>query len=207
MIDKVLRLPKEQVLAPIALRVLHSVHPTAITLVAAGVGLGAAVAAWQQAYIVGLALWLLNRTLDGLDGTVARINGKQSDLGGYLDILLDFVVYAALPLGLALSIGSSAAYISLAVLLAAFYINSGSWMYLAMLLEKRNRGAAAGGELTSVTMPGGLIEGTETIVFFALFLLFPQWIAPLFVLMTLLVLFTAGQRLLWATRNLGSHGT
>ncbi|MBK8027251.1 MAG: CDP-alcohol phosphatidyltransferase family protein [Chloroflexi bacterium] len=28
--------------------------------------------------------------MDGLDGTVARISGRQSDLGAYLDIVLDF---------------------------------------------------------------------------------------------------------------------
>jgi phosphatidylglycerophosphate synthase len=202
MIDKVLRYPKERVLEPVALRLLQGVHPNAITIIACGVGIAAAVAVWQQAYAPALALWLLNRVLDGLDGTVARLMNKQSDFGGYLDIVLDTVVYAAIPVGLALGMSTNAVYLALAFLLASFYINGASWMYLAALLEKRNNGATARGELTTVTMPGGLIEGTETIVFYTLFLLFPGALVPLFVVMGALVLVTAAQRVVWAVRHL-----
>ncbi|GAB4212138.1 MAG: CDP-alcohol phosphatidyltransferase family protein [Roseiflexaceae bacterium] len=200
MVDKVLRYPKEQILTPLARGPLRALHPTAVTLLACAVGLATALAAWQQLYIPALVLWLLNRTLDGLDGTLARVHGRQSDLGGYLDILLDVLVYAAVPFGLALGVGTPAAFLSLALLLGSFYINGASWMYLAALLEKRNQGAKAGGELTTVTMPGGLIEGTETVVFYALFLLFPSALVPLFGLMALLVGVTTLQRLVWAIR-------
>jgi phosphatidylglycerophosphate synthase len=202
MIDKVLRSPKEQLLTPVAARLLRSIHPTTITIVAFGVGVVAAVAAWQQAYVVALALWALNRVLDGLDGTVARMHGKQSDLGGYLDIVLDITVYALIPLALAFGINSADVYMSLAFLLGTFYVNGASWMYLAALLEKRRHGAAMQGELTTVTMPGGLIEGTETIIFYTLFLLLPVYLPALFTIMGVLVIFTAGQRLVWASRHL-----
>jgi hypothetical protein len=71
-------------------------------------------------------------------------------------------------------------------------------MYLAAMLEKRNAGAASRGETTSVTMPAGLIEGAETIVFYTLFLLFPNALVLLFSLMATLVLVTASQRVGWA---------
>ena len=58
------------------------------------------------------------------------------------------------------------------------------------------------GELTSVTMPSGLIEGVETIVLFTLFLLFPAALVPLFSLMAVLVMVTVGQRMFWAKRHL-----
>jgi phosphatidylglycerophosphate synthase len=202
MIDKVLREPKEYVLSPLVRGPLRLIHPIAVTLLAAAVGLAAALAAWQGAYGAALALWLLNRTLDGLDGTLARIAGRQSDLGAYLDIVLDHVVAAALAIGLALAAGTADAYLALAALLASFYVNGATWMYLAALLEKRRAGAAARGELTSVTMPAGLIEGSETIVFYALFLLLPGALVPLFWLMTALVLVTAGHRAVWAAREL-----
>ncbi len=202
MIDKVLRSPKEQVLKPVARHPLRVIHPTAITLVAFGVGVAAAAAAWQQAYVLALGLWALNRILDGLDGTVARLHKKQSDLGGYLDIVLDIVVYALVPLALALSVDTREVYLALALLLGSFYINGASWMYLAALLEKRKHGAHKQGEMTTVTMPGGVIEGTETIIFYSLFLLFPGALVPLFGAMAVLVLITAAQRLVWSTRNL-----
>lgn len=201
MIDKNLRRSKELLMAPLAAP-LRTVHPNLVTAAACLFGLACAVAAAQGAYPLAIGLWIVNRILDGLDGTLARLAGKQSDLGGYLDIVLDTVVYAAIPFGLALHNGTAAAFSALALLLASFYINGATWMYLAALLEKRNSGAAAQGELTTVTMPGGLIEGAETVLLYSLFLLLPQMLTPLFILMAVLTLITAGQRVLWAMRAL-----
>ncbi len=202
MLDEVLRVPKEAILAPLARGPLRRLHPTAVTIAAAVAGVAAGVAAWQGAFLPALGLWLLNRVLDGLDGTLARSTGRQSDLGAYLDIVLDHVVYIAVPLGLALAAGTPAAALALALLLASFYLNGAGWMYLAALLEKRNAGAAARGELTTVTMPGGLIEGAETMVLYTLFLLLPGALVPLFGLMAALVLLTVIQRVAWAVRHL-----
>ena len=202
MIDKALRVLKESALAPLVRGPLRRVHPTVVTVAAAVLGIAAAVAAWQGAYLLALGPWVANRVLDGLDGTLARITGQQSDLGAYLDIVLDHVVYVAVPLGLALGDGTSAAYLALTLLLASFYINGASWMYLTALLEKRSVGAQARGELTTVTMPAGLVEGAETVVLFTLFLLFPGALVPLFGLMATLVVITAAQRVAWAVRAL-----
>lgn len=202
MIDKALRAPKETLLTPLMRGPLRRLHPTTVTIGAAVVGVAAAAAAWQGAYLLALGLWAANRVLDGLDGTLARITGQQSDLGAYLDIVLDHVAYVAVPLGLALAAGTPAAYLALALLLASFYVNGATWMYLAALLEKRSVGAQARGELTTVTMPTGLVEGAETVVLYTLFLLFPGALVPLFGLMAVLVLLTAGQRVAWAARAL-----
>lgn len=202
MIDKALREPKETAMALLVRGPVRRIHPTAVTIVAAGAGLAAAVAAWQGAFWPALGLWALNRALDGLDGTLARLTGRQSDLGAYLDIVLDHVVYAAIPLGLAMADGGAQAFLALAALLSSFYVNAASWMYLAAILEKRQAGAAARGELTGVTMPAGLVEGAETVLFYTLFLLFPGAIAPLFWLMAALVAATAAQRVAWAARTL-----
>jgi hypothetical protein len=51
-------------------------------------------------------------------------------------------------------------------------------------------------------MPAGLIGGTETIIFYSLFLLWPLYLVPLYLLMAGLVLVTVGQRLVWASRHL-----
>lgn len=202
MVDKLLREPKEQLLGAFVRGPLRNVHPTAVTIIAAAVGLATAAAAWQGAYLIALGLWALNRVLDGLDGTLARLTGRQSDLGAYLDVLLDHVVYAAVPLGLAVAAGTPEAMLAYAVMLASFYVNAASWMYLAAILEKRQSGAAARGELTTVTMPAGLVEGAETVVLYTLFLLFPGALVPLYWLMAILVAVTVGQRLVWAVREI-----
>ncbi|GAC1546734.1 MAG: CDP-alcohol phosphatidyltransferase family protein [Herpetosiphon sp.] len=202
MVDKILRKPKEQALTPLAAGPLRDVHPTVLTLLAFAVGTAAAFMVWHQHYAFGVGLWLLNRAIDGLDGTVARVMDKQTDFGGYLDILLDTVVYAIIPVALVLSRPSNGAWIAVALLLSSFYINTASWMYLAALLEKYNAGASSNKELTTVTMPGGLIEGTETVVFYTLFIVFPAIIVPLFMLMSILVFATIAQRVYWAGNHL-----
>ena len=203
MLDPFLRGTKDRILLPVARGVGRSVSPNAVTVASAAVGLGAAWMASREAWGAALALWLGGRVLDGVDGTLARATGKQSDFGGYLDILLDFVVYAAVPIGVAAGVEPEARTLfALAWLLGAFFVNSASWMYLAAVLEKRAQGAGARGEQTSVTMPTGLIEGTETIVFYSLFLLFPAHAATLFLAMAALVGINIAQRLAWAARHL-----
>ncbi len=202
MIDKALRVPKEELLAPVASRFLRHVHPTTVTFLAFGAGVASGVAVWQQAYGAGISLWLLNRVLDGLDGTVARVHDKQSDLGAYLDIVLDTMIYVLIPSAIVLGAPSQAGWFSLLFLLISFYVNAASWMYLAGLLEKRSLGAESQSELTTITMPDGLVEGAETVLFFTLFLVFPAAHVYLFVLMAALVFATIAQRLIWATRHL-----
>lgn len=205
MLDERLRPLKERVLLPAANAIGARVHPTVVTIAGLLMGLAAATAAAYGAYRIGLALWIANRVLDGLDGTLARAHGTQSDLGGYVDIVVDFVVYAAVPLGLVLGVSHDArATLAVAALamVASFFVNAASWMYLAAILERRGLGAAARGEMTTITMPGGLVGGTETVVFYLLFFALPGMLVPLFALMTLLVMLTIVQRLLWAWRHL-----
>jgi len=166
---------KDRVLAPVAQTIGHNVSPLAISLIA---------------------------FVAGLDGTLARLQGRSSDLGAYLDLLLDFAVYAALPIALVLGQPSLPRLVALGFLLGTFYLNAASWMCLAAILERRGRGAATSGERTRVTMPPGLVAGTETILFYTAFMLWPAQAAPLLVIMSGLVLVGVVQRVLWAHHHL-----
>lgn len=201
MFDHLLREFKDRLLAPVAM-LLRGVPPNLISVVALLLGLGAAVAAARAQWGLGLALWLANRITDGLDGTVARVAERQTDFGGYLDILLDFVVYAAIPVGLAVSSVERPVLLWAIALEGIFFVNACSWMFLSAVLEKRASGARVTGELTTVTMPPALVAGFETVVFYSLFFLFPQKLALLFGIMTTLVGINVIQRLLWARRVL-----
>mmetsp|Transcript_23189 Transcript_23189/g.25756 ORF Transcript_23189/g.25756 Transcript_23189/m.25756 type:complete len:166 (-) Transcript_23189:153-650(-) len=165
MFDDYLRSGKDAVFLPIA-KLFSAFHPIYITLFALVIGIASAYAAAFKWYTLALVLWLLNRILDGLDGAVARFSDTQSDFGGYLDIVCDFIVYAYLPVGLAYSAQSNDLWLVLSFMEGAFFINAGAWMYLSAILEKRNSGASTTGELTTITMPRGLVGGFETIVFF-----------------------------------------
>lgn len=201
MFDHLLRGLKDRLLAPLA-RLLRGVSPNLLSVIALVFGLAAAVAAARGEWSLGLALWLANRVTDGLDGTVARLAETQTDFGGYLDILLDFVVYAAVPVGFAFQSADRSVPLWAAALEGAFFVNACSWMYLSAVLEKRASGAAATGELTTVTMPPALVAGFETVVFFSLFFLFPDRLPLLFALMASLVGINIVQRLVWARRVL-----
>jgi phosphatidylglycerophosphate synthase len=203
-IDRALRRRTEVVLAPVARLAPRRVHPTAITVAAVVPGLGAAVAAGAGEPVLAVALWLLNRMLDGLDGAVARQAGRRSDLGAYADIVLDVVVYAAIPIGIAVGRDSRAGWIAAAVLLGAFYVNAIAWSYLSALLERRGAGAGARGEVTAVTMPAGLVEGAETVVLFAVALAVPGWSVAVMWAMAAAVLVGVAQRAVAASRTLGA---
>lgn len=198
MLDHTLRGYKDHLLWPLA-RVLGQISPTILTLLAMVVGLAAAALAAQHMYMLALVLWLANRILDGLDGAIARLHRRQTDFGGYLDILADFVVYAAMPIGLFLGRATVELSLSLALLLGSFYINAASWMYLSAILEKRR---AETDKLTTVTMPAGLVGGAETILAYSVFLLWPGGLRWSFLTMAALVMMGVLQRLWWARRRL-----
>lgn len=203
MLDLRLRPAKDRVLEPVAERLSRHVGPVAVTAASLGVTLVAAGLAATGRPLLALAAWLAGRLLDGLDGPVARRRGTASDLGGYLDMLADTIGYAAVPLGVAAGVDEPITWIAVSVLLGAFFVNAISWSYLAAVLEKRGAGASLTGEATTITMPPALIEGTETIVLFGLFVALPQWAAWLFAVMAALVAVNVVQRVAWARRNVG----
>lgn len=198
MLDSTMRPLKDRLLAPVARTPLVRLHPVAISTVGLGASLAAAVAAWQLMPVLAVSLWLFGRVADGMDGVVARAGGRSSDVGGLLDFVFDTVGYAAIPLGLAFGIDDRATWIATAVLLATFYVNAVSLGYVAALLEKRSLGAVAQGQPTSATLPRGLVEGTETIVFFTLALAFTDAATTIWWVMAAAVLVTAGERVRWA---------
>ncbi|MEO0561500.1 MAG: CDP-alcohol phosphatidyltransferase family protein [Chloroflexota bacterium] len=202
MLDRNLRVYKEELLTPVADNALRRVHPTTLTLIGFAFGIGAGLAAWQGLYVLGFGLWALNRIFDGLDGTVARRYNKQTDLGGYIDIMLDDVIYVFVVFMMALGVNSLAGYIAVGALIASYRVNVTSWLYLSTVLEKRQQGAKSNKEMTSVTMPPGLIEGTETVVAYFIFFALPGQMVWLFWAFTVLVTITAAQRMVWAVRNL-----
>ncbi len=204
MFDEWFRIWKERWLSPVARAFAPWITPFHLTLTGFLFGVASAAAASQERWTLACVLWILNRVFDGVDGTLARVRQRQSDFGGYLDILLDFVVYAAVPLGIALAIDTRASWLVLAILQATFFVNAASWMYLAAVLERRGQGASSRGEMTTVTMPRGLVAGTETVIFYTLFLVWPQHFVVLASIMAAGVCIGITQRLVWAARHLRS---
>jgi len=126
-------------------------------------------------YDLALTVILINRLLDGLDGAIAKQLGI-TDLGGYLDIVLDFIFYAAVVFGFALARPQDAAYA--AFLIFSFVGTGSSFLAFAILAAKHRTITEIRGK-KSLYYLGGLTEGAETIVVFVLFCLFPGYFAPI----------------------------
>ncbi|RCX03435.1 CDP-alcohol phosphatidyltransferase family protein [Marinomonas foliarum] len=125
---------------------------------------------------LALVLVVINRVMDGLDGAVARIQGP-TDLGGYLDITLDFIFYSAVVFGFALMNPLENA-LAASFLIFSFMGTGSSFLAFAIMAEKRNIERLEYGR-KSLYFLGGLAEGAETIAFLILICMLPNYFAVL----------------------------
>ncbi|MBX3572689.1 MAG: CDP-alcohol phosphatidyltransferase family protein [Mesorhizobium sp.] len=186
---------------------LHAagISANAITLSAFAIGAAAALAIALGALWTGLILILVSRLGDGLDGAVAKRAGR-TDLGGYLDIVLDFAFYGMIPLAFVI-LDPAANGIPGALLIAVFYANGASFLAYAAIAEKRGLAGNARGP-KSLFFTTGLAEATETIAVFVAFCLFPDWFAILAYAFAALTAYTALSRVVLAWRQFGeTNGT
>jgi len=144
-----------------------------------------------------LVVILLNRLIDGLDGAIARLDGS-TPFGGYLDIVCDMAFYAAVPFGFALANSDNALWSAL--LLASFVCTAASFLGRAIMAAQQGEPDDGARGTKSFFHSAGVIEGSETILAFVLFCLFPAafpWLAGAF---AMLCFWTAGARVLGAYR-------
>jgi len=163
------------------------------------IGMLALVAIAQQAYFLGLAAIVVSRLCDGLDGAVAR-QTAPTDRGGFLDITLDFVFYASIPMAFALADPVRNA-LAAAVLLAAFVGTTSSFLAYAVMAGKRGQVSTAYPNKSLVFL-GGLTEATETYVMFAAMCIWPQHFAPLAYAFAAACAITTATRVWWGYSTL-----
>lgn len=168
-----------------------------VTLIGLGFGLAASSAILAGHFLLAVALILASRMADGLDGAVARAHGV-TDFGGYLDIVCDFIFYAAIPLAFVL-FDPGANAVAGAVLLASFYVNGASFLGYAILAEKKKMRSESHG-VKSLYFTGGLLEGAETIALFVAICLWPAWFAPLAYVFAALCCVTTFARMVLAAK-------
>ncbi len=166
------------------------VPPLALTGAGWLAGVGACVSAGLGAWSAALVLWLANRVFDGLDGPLARQH-EATELGGFLDIVADFSIYAGFVVGVA--VDRPQARLACVALLSAYYVSGTAFLALSSLRERRGSSVGDGRSLRFV---GGLAEGTETVIVYILFCLLPGQAELIAWLFTAAVAITAGQRVL-----------
>jgi phosphatidylglycerophosphate synthase len=172
MIDAQLRKVIDPPLASIA-QSLHGTNITAnqVTIMGFLLGLTAIPLLMQHHYLAALAIIVLNRIADGLDGAIARERGI-TDFGGYLDIVLDFIFYSAVIFGFCLAQPEQAVYG--AFLIFSFIGTGSSFLTLSIFAAKRKISTNRRGT-KSIYYLGGLTEGAETILVLVTMCLLPHW--------------------------------
>ena len=152
---------------------------------------------YLEFFFLAIFFLILNRICDGLDGVMARLT-VPTYLGAYLDIVFDFIIYSAFILifGL-LDTGN----IVISCLLLFSYICTGT-TFLAQAVIQPKLDLIQKDESLDIDIPksiyysAGLIEGSETILFMILCLLFPNLYFFFGLIITILCLLTALSRIL-----------
>jgi len=191
------------------------VTPDRLTVAGLALGLGSAVAAGLTLWWPALALWLVSRVLDGLDGSLARrrravsaqgdadpgSGAAPSEAGGFLDIVCDFVVYGATVFGVA--VGASAAFDApwwpFALVLLTYYVNGTAFLAFSSIAERTGRRIDDG---RSFSFLGRVAEGTETIVVHSVWLVVPFLAWQIAVVWAIFVAASAVQRIVVGYRSL-----
>ncbi len=188
MFDRQIQKYTQKPLQYIAKLFLKFISPNHMTLIGFSFGVSMCLSIIIDQYLIAIIFLFLNRFSDGLDGAMARLQ-NPTPLGGYLDIVLDFLIYG----GFVLSFGITEQNNTLLSMILLFcYIGTGSTFLakaaiLPSLTTQNINEEIPKGFYYAV----GLVEGTETIVFMFLCLLFPSsfiYLASIFVLLCIITI-------------------
>jgi phosphatidylglycerophosphate synthase len=150
-----------------------------------------------HSYFLAILFLFLNRLCDGLDGVMAR-QTSPSPLGAYLDIILDFIIYAAFVLVFSLE---NEINLLTGVFLLFTYICTGTTFLTQAIIQPQLDYSQQQDNVEdeipkSFIYASGLIEGTETIFFMFLCLIMPKAFPILGFLFSVLCLITAIARVI-----------
>lgn len=198
MFDTQMRSLVERPLNVVALRLARAgLSADCLTLSGVLVALGAAAAILGDHLPLALALIAASRIFDGLDGAVARVNGPTA-WGGYLDSLADYVFYISIPVAFGLAHPEN--LVPALLLVASFTITAVSFLAFAAIAALQPS-TINGSESKAFIYSIGLMEGSETIGFFVLFCLFPEYFGTLAFTFAALCLLTVVQRVWLASKK------
>ncbi len=152
----------------------RGVHPNTLTILGFLIGISTIPLIAYGYFLPAFFALILNRLLDGLDGAVARAK-SLSDLGGFLDIVSDFIVYSSIPFAFVLYDATYGVWSSF--LIFSFMGATSSFLAYAIMSAKQEKKPCAKRGLKSFHYLGGISEGFETFLALAIVCLFP-WSFP-----------------------------
>ena len=188
MLDRQIQKYTQKPLQYVAKLFLKFISPNQMTLIGFSFGVLMCLSIIIDQYLIAIIFLFLNRLSDGLDGAMARLQ-TPTPLGGYLDIVLDFLIYG----GFVLSFGITEENNTfLSMILLFCYIGTGStFLAKAAILPSLTNQNLNEEIPKSFHYAVGLIEGTETIIFMFFCLLLPSlftYLASIFILLCLITI-------------------
>ena len=168
-------------------------HADVLTIVAFVIGLTALPLLAFGHHGWALTAIALNRFFDGIDGALARLT-SATDRGAFLDISLDFLFYASVPLGFAIFDPQANALAATCLLFS--FIGTGSTFLAYSLIAERRGLSAPHFRNKGIVYLSGVVEGFETILFFVAMCLWPAHFAIMAYVFSVLCWLTVIIRLL-----------
>ena len=171
MLDTTLRKLVNPALNPIAtILVKTGISANGITIIGFLIGVVGWIALAMNLYYLALGMIVINRIFDGLDGLIAQKTNK-TEIGGYLDIVLDFIFYSGVPFFFV--VGKPEVGLPASFLIFSFIGTGSSFVAYSAIAAKHNIKNEKY-KNKAIYYLGGLAEGTETITFFLFICLKPD---------------------------------
>lgn len=156
------------------------VTPNQVTVMAFIIGIVAGSAIGFDFYLEGIMFLWLSGLLDVLDGTLARIQQKSSNIGAYMDLIFDRLVEATVILGFYFSAPEhTLAYL---IFFVGAMFNFTTFIVAGALFQNEGN--------KSMHYDFGIVERTETFIFFTLMLIFKVYIFPILMLFNIIMILT-----------------
>lgn len=176
MFDESVRTRVEPLLSPLAQALGRlGLTPTLITTGTFLVAVAGALAIAGGQPVLGLALWLISRVGDGLDGVLARASNQVTAFGGYLDITLDMAAYSAMVVAFATRYPEPR--LAWLLILTGYVLSITTTLALAAAADRAGRTVSATNRTFQFTR--GLAEGGETTLVYVAWVVFPAFAEPI----------------------------
>jgi phosphatidylglycerophosphate synthase len=154
---------------------------------------------YYQNFIAAAVLFIISSFIDLIDGSVARVTGRTSRLGAYLDTVVDRYVEGIIIIGLVF------------VPLPPFLIDARVWLmmfFFGGMMTTYVKAAAKEKDLITRELKGGLLERAERLIILFVGILLASvdmmFLTYVLVLLAVLTNLSAAQRL-WKAVSFGSE--
>ncbi|UWD49048.1 CDP-alcohol phosphatidyltransferase family protein [Clostridioides difficile] len=166
--------------------------PNNVTIIALVVGISTSLFIYLDMKVLAIITLWVSGYLDAVDGNMARSSNKTSLFGTLMDITFDRIVEISMILVFGLKMID--VRLNLMILLSSILMSMTIFLTVGALTDKKG--------MKSFYYQAGVAERSEGFILFTLMILFQSYIGMIANLFSIVVLFTAIQRLLEAKKIL-----